>query len=153
MANFQKLYFHMPSSCWKWWILKNLAKWDKFRNEFKLSFAKYDWWILTQRDLAAAMKRVIANETEYLSYFWWKDFYRNVNFHPYAGKLFDYQIMKAMLSLYRVETNMKFNAFCQLCKMLNDSNEPVKVRDHLKAWWKTGGNCKVKGSHPWSKYR
>ena len=48
---------------------------------------------------------------------------------------------------------MKFNAFCQLCKMLNDSNEPVKVRDHLKAWWKTGGNCKVKGSHPWSKYR
>ena len=54
---------------------------------------------------------------------------------------------------YRVETNMKSPAFCQLCKMLNDPEEPVKVGDHLNAWWKTGGHCKLKGSHPWSKFR
>ena len=54
---------------------------------------------------------------------------------------------------YRVETDMKLHAFCQLCKMLNDPKEPVKVRDHLNAWWKIGGHCKRKGSYPWSNYR
>jgi len=80
------------------------------------------------RDLAAHLKQIMANETLYLSYFWWTDF-------------------------YRVETNINFYAFCQLCKMLNDPEEPVKVRSHLRAWWKSGGHCKLKGSHLWSKYR
>ena len=30
------------------------------------------------KDLARRLKEIMANETEYLSYFWWKDFYRRV---------------------------------------------------------------------------
>ena len=88
--------------------------------KFRSSLAKYDWWNLTQRDLAAALKRVIANETEYLSYFWWKDFYRNVNFHPYAGKLCDYQIMKTMLSYteWRPTWSSTHSVSCARCSMI-----------------------------------
>ena len=80
--------------------------------------------------MAARLKRIVSNETEYLSYFWWKDH-------------------------YRVETSTasrNFYALCQLCKMLNDPDEPVKIRNDLMAWWMVGSNCKSKGSYPWSKY-
>ena len=30
------------------------------------------------KDLARHLKRIMADETEYLSYFWWKDYYRGV---------------------------------------------------------------------------
>ena len=79
------------------------------------------------KDLAAYLLRLMGNETEYLSYFWWKDF-------------------------YRVEDHGR-SAYCKLCQMLNDGEQPPWVRDHLSKWWVTGGHCKAKGTFPWSKYK
>ena len=79
------------------------------------------------KDLAAYLLRLMGNETEYLSYFWWKDF-------------------------YRVEDHGR-TAYCKLCQMLNDGEQAPRVRDHLSKWWVTGGHCKAKGSFPWSKYK
>ena len=73
------------------------------------------------------LMQLMKNDTEYLSYFWWKEFY---------------------------EVNQNKNiAFCKLCQMLNDAEQVPKVRDNLDEWWSTGAQCKPKGSHPWSRYR
>ena len=78
------------------------------------------------RDLAAHLLKLMDNETEYLSYFWWKKF-------------------------YEVDENRKI-AFCKLCQMLNDGEQIPKVSDTFGKWWVTEARCKRKNSHPWSRY-
>ena len=73
----------------------------------------------------------MSNETEYLSHFWWKEFYE--------------------VDQWKSERRA---AFCRLCQMLNEEEEQrPRVWDHLGDWWSTGGHCKAKGSHTWSKYK
>ena len=76
-------------------------------------------------DLAAHLKRLMSNETEYLSHFWWKDF-------------------------YTVETS-KSPEYCKLCQMLHEGDKELpKVVEDLEDWWVAGGHCKSKGTLPWS---
>ena len=79
------------------------------------------------KELASYLKQLMDNETEYLSYFWWKDFYE--------------------------VSEDRSPSYCRLCQMLNDKNQPPQVRDHLNDWWSSKANCKSKGSFTWSKYR
>ena len=70
----------------------------------------------------------MSNETEYLSHFWWKDFY--------------------------AVAEMGSPAYCMLCKMLHQEGEkkvPPKVVQDLEDWWVRGGHCKSKGTLPWSR--
>ena len=78
-------------------------------------------------DLASHLKGLMSSETEYLSHFWWKDFY--------------------------MVAEMRSPAYCMLCQMLHEEGEeklPPKVVDHLEDWWVGGGHCKSEGTHPWS---
>ena len=90
------------------------------------------------RDLATYLKLVMDNETEYLSHFWWKDFYEvnsNTRYKDTQSKIIQ-------------------PSYCKLCQMLNDPEQPPKVWNNLGEWWSmTGGHCKPKGSYPWSRYR
>ena len=79
------------------------------------------------KDLAAHLLKLMSNETEYLSYFWWKEF-------------------------YEVDQNRK-KAFCRLCQMLNDAEQIPKVHDNFGKWWVRDARCKAKFSLPWSKYK
>ena len=79
------------------------------------------------KDLAAHLLKLMNNETEYLSYFWWKEF-------------------------YEVDQKMK-KAFCRLCQMLNDAEQIPKVHNNFGKWWVTDAQCKPKFSLPWSKYK
>ena len=77
--------------------------------------------------LASYLKKLMDNNTEYLSYFWWKEFY---------------EVRSDLLPTY-----------CKLCQMLNDPNQPQKIWHNLSEWWSMRGeHCKPKGSFPWSKY-
>ena len=73
-------------------------------------------------DLAAYLTWLIDNSTEYLSYFWWKDF-------------------------YAVDQNKEIH-FCRLCQMLNDMEKPPRVIGNLSQWWLSEGNCKPKDHIP-----
>lgn len=64
--------------------------------------------------LADVLLRLDKNDTEYLSYFWWKDHY-NVVSHDLS-----------MLS------------FCDLCAKLNEDVDPHSYPD-FNQWWHTGG--------------
>ena len=75
-------------------------------------------------DLASHLKRLVSNETEYLSHFWWKDFYT---------------------------AERKTSAFCKLCQMLHSKEEPPRVVERLGEWWVSGSHCKSKGTLPWSR--
>ncbi len=54
--------------------------------------------------LAEFILQVDSNPAEYLSYFWWKKYYS-----------------------VRQDAMMHFIPWCELCRMLNDPDEPVKV--------------------------
>ena len=75
--------------------------------------------------LAEYLSWLSGNPEEYLSYFWWKDYYDIVESAPHI--------------------------LCQLCKRLHRPQPPTVIKD-FKAFWETG-RCRPKGSHPWSKYR
>ena len=79
------------------------------------------------KDLAAHLLKLMKDETEYLSYFWWKEF-------------------------YEVDQKRK-KAFCRLCQMLNDAEQIPKVHDNFGKWWVTEARCKPKFSHPWARYK
>ena len=76
--------------------------------------------------LAAYLNQLMKNDTEYLSYFWWKDVY--------------------------VKNTLGASRWCKLCQKINDQSQPKKTYDNLEKWW-AGGHCKSKGMHPWSKYK
>ena len=76
--------------------------------------------------LAAYLNQLMKNDTEYLSYFWWKDVY--------------------------VKNTLGASRWCKLCQKINDQSQPKKTYDNLEKWW-SRGHCKSKGIHPWSKYK
>ena len=77
------------------------------------------------KHLAAYLKQLIKNETEYLSYFSWQ--------HLYKEKKIS-------------------NPWCKLCQMLNNQELPNKNYKNLYKWWSVDSHCKAKGTHSWSKY-
>ena len=86
------------------------------------------------KHLAAYLKRLMHNEIEYLSHFWWKDYYEARN-----------------SEVRNLSEGSVVLPYCRLCEMLN-SGGPAKAWDNLNNWW-SSGHCRAKGSHPWSKYR
>ena len=97
------------------------------------------------KDLAYYLKKLSGNKTEYLSYFWWKDFYKVNSNSMYFDK--DYDKIKEN------ESKVVMPSYCKLCQMLNDPKEPPKIWSNVDEWMsKTGGHCKPKGSFPWSKF-
>ena len=78
--------------------------------------------------LAAFLNQLMKNDTEYLSYFWWKDYY-----------------VKNMTS--------GSNQWCRLCQKINDPILHQKTYDNLEKWWSGKGHCMSKGMQPWSKYK
>ena len=77
------------------------------------------------KHLAAYLKQLIKNETEYLSYFSWQ--------HLYKEKKIS-------------------NPWCKLCQMLNNQELPNKNYKNLYKWWSVDSHCKAKGTYSWSKY-
>ena len=77
--------------------------------------------------LAAYLNQLLKNDTEYLSYYWWK-----------IG--------------YYVE-NKGQSSWCRLCQMLNDPQQQNKVYNNFGKWWSEDSHCRSKGQHPWSKYK
>lgn len=99
--------------------------------------------------LAAYLKHLMADETEYLSFFWWKDYYdinANTKITGNIASVPDVGVgtMSSKLGLQP--------SFCKLCEMLNDPEQPPKVVD-LSTWWLKGAHCTPKGAHPWSGYK
>lgn len=78
-------------------------------------------------DLATYLLHLDQHDEEYLSYFWWRD-------------------------IYDARWGFRFEnkAFCRLCAMLNNPEEPVKSYKSLQDWWVKDGHCIKKGSFPWS---
>ncbi len=70
--------------------------------------------------LAAHLRHLDKNDVEYLSYFWWRRYY-----HPAPARLGGTAL-----------------GMCELCRMLNDPNQPDKVLDDVEEWWWKGGKCK-----------
>jgi alpha-1,3-fucosyltransferase len=62
--------------------------------------------------LGLFLRSLMRNETEYLSYFWWRQH-------------------------YRVETKVNAHAFCDLCKKLNENNVNNRIQYYksIKEWW------------------
>ena len=92
------------------------------------------------KHLAAYLKQLMDNEAEYLSYFWWKDYYE-VNTNTYVIPI---------VSTWSYKLAMQ-PSYCKLCEMLNNPEQPPKIQKDLTSWWLTG--CTAKGLQPWSKYR
>ena len=90
--------------------------------------------------LATYLKHLMANEAEYLSYFWWKDHYA-INANTFTGNI------ASVSSKLGIQPSL-----CKLCEMLNDAEQPPKVVD-LNTYWLKEGHCRPKGTHPWSKYQ
>lgn len=102
---------------------------------------------LEPKHLAAYLKNLMNNETEYLSYFWWKEYYGiNAN-TKVTGNIAAVPGVGTRSSKLGLQPS-----YCRLCEMLNDPKQPAKVAD-LSDWWLKGGHCQTKGSHPWSKYK
>ena len=97
--------------------------------------------------LAAYLKNLMANGTEYLSYFWWKEYYginANTRVTGNIAAVPDVGTSSSKLGLQP--------SYCRLCEMLNDPKEPPKVAD-MSNWWLKGGHCRPKGTHQWSNYK
>ena len=78
-------------------------------------------------NLAKYIKYLSNNDTEYLSYFWWRQHYKVAN---------------------RVDRDNNF--FCQVCSMLHNDSLPAKTYYDLQSWWTDYGNC-YSGPFPWQK--
>ena len=97
--------------------------------------------------LAAYLKHLMANEVDYLSYFWWKDHYAiNAN-SRISGNIELWPDVGAMSSKLGLQPS-----FCKLCEMLNDAEQPSKVVD-LTTYLLKEGHCRQKGTQSWSKYK
>ena len=71
------------------------------------------------RKLVNYLQELHEDDAKYAEYFWWRDFYevRQGEFH-------------------------RAQAYCDLCKRLNNPDEPPKVYDNLYKWWLTDSHCK-----------
>lgn len=82
------------------------------------------------RELANYLLELDRNDSLYLSYFWWKQYYRT-----------------RMIS----EKLVRAQSFCQLCDKLHSLDEPTNSYASLREWWTIGGQCgqlKVPGMPP-----
>ena len=77
------------------------------------------------RHLAEYLHYLDSHDDEYLSYFWWHDYYVA---KPYPTKA----------------------VFCKLCEMLNDPDQPTQAYQNMHSWFREG-KCH-NGSFPWSSY-
>ena len=71
------------------------------------------------KELAEYLHYLNNNIEEYLSYFWWKDYYE-----------------------VRMSRQEYAKSFCQLCQMLHDESLPSKTYYDIHDWWVVQGNCK-----------
>ena len=53
-------------------------------------------------------------------------------------------------SKFRVKSNDHNVALCKVCEAINDPTMPVKTYSNMKMWWRDQGQCKSKGTFPWS---
>lgn len=67
-------------------------------------------------DLAAYLRRLMANPSEYAEYFWWKEHY-DITFQP------------------------KQEAFCNVCEKLHNPSEPRSVYEDFEGWWFKDAKC------------
>ena len=82
------------------------------------------------KKLAEFLHKLDKNDDEYLSYFWWKSFYRS-----------------------QMTKEQKATSMCLLCAKLNDPDEPRKTYPDIEDWWRSGSHCRSKNQHPWSEFR
>lgn len=78
--------------------------------------------------LAAYLLHLDQSPEEYLSYFWWKDYYR----------VFEIDVPP----------------ICELCQMLHD-DKPINSYQNMTSWWREedyGPACLKKGSFAWSNF-
>ena len=80
------------------------------------------------KELATILKKLDKNEEEILKYFHWKN---------------QYSVFQG---------NAEHRRLCDLCEKLNSPmGKTKKSYTDLAGWWIGAGQCKVKGSFPWSK--
>ncbi len=83
----------------------------------------------TAHDLANYLLQLDQDDASYLSYFWWKDFYR----------------VQHSRSAPRENGNGKRNGFgpsmCHLCEKLHMAEQPTKVYEDLYQWWRDSADC------------
>ena len=78
------------------------------------------------KELAEYLHHLDKNHEEYLSYFWWQEYYMLL------GQI---QITNRVM--------------CKICEKLHEPNLQPKVYEDVGNWYK--GSCKPRGSHPWSR--
>ena len=77
------------------------------------------------KDLAAYLHELDREDARYLSYFWWKDFYR---------------VHNPRWDLDHARNNFG-RSMCRLCEKLHDEKEPPKVYHNLYRWWRESAEC------------
>ena len=82
------------------------------------------------KDLAEYIHHLNNNDSEYLDYFWWKEFYNA-----------------------REDVNQLAKAMCHLCAKLNDPDEPSRVYDDLEKWWRNDADCPNKNKSWYSIFK
>ena len=70
-------------------------------------------------ELAAKLRHLEADDAAYAEYFWWKDFY----------EVGDGEMIRA-------------EAFCDICKQLNNPRSPDKVYEDMEDWWFRKAKCR-----------
>ena len=73
----------------------------------------------TASRLVEYLKLLQENDAKYAEYFWWREFYE-----------------------VRNSEGDRAQAYCDLCKRLNDPQEPPKVIGDMYKWWVSDSHCK-----------
>ncbi len=71
------------------------------------------------KKLVSHLRMLQENDAKYAEYFWWKDFYEVRSSHGDRAQ-----------------------AYCDLCRKLNDPDEPPKVYEDMFKWWVSDSHCK-----------
>jgi alpha-1,3-fucosyltransferase len=71
------------------------------------------------RKLVRHLEALAKDDAAYASYFWWKDFYE-----------------------VRNGEEDRAQPYCDLCKKLNDPEEPAKIYRNMHKWWVTQSHCR-----------
>lgn len=77
----------------------------------------FDW--KSPKKVVHHLKMLMADDAKFAEYFWWKDFYE-----------------------VRTRIEDRAQPYCDLCKKLNDANEPPKVYENMQKWWVEDSHCK-----------
>lgn len=80
----------------------------------------------TAQDLAKYLHQLDQDDASYLSYFWWKDFYRVRHPRSSDGR----------------KKNNFAQSMCRLCEKLHSGQEePTKVYNDMYQWWRGSAEC------------